>query len=185
MTQRHRRGDLTDAELLLLGLVAEMPRHGYELEQEIERRGMREWTQIGFSSVYFVLGKLEAAGFVRSKKPVGTKARKTFSVTAKGRRALVARTSGALSTYRPTYSSLLLGMIHWPALAKDEALEALEARSAAVAAELKRMGHVRADRQPLPDYVEAIFDFSEGQLRAEADWIRRTLEYMETKTWLE
>ena len=45
---------LTDSELLLLGLVAEMPRHGYELEQVIEQRGMREWTQIGFSSIYFV-----------------------------------------------------------------------------------------------------------------------------------
>ena len=30
--------ELTDAELLVLGLVAEMPRHGYELEREIERR---------------------------------------------------------------------------------------------------------------------------------------------------
>ena len=53
------RKDLTDNELLVLGLVAEMPRHGYELEQLIDRRGMREWTQIGFSSIYFVLGKLE------------------------------------------------------------------------------------------------------------------------------
>ena len=53
---------LTDAELLLLGLVAEMPRHGYELDQVIQQRGMREWTQIGFSSIYFVLGKLEKLG---------------------------------------------------------------------------------------------------------------------------
>ena len=53
--------NLTDAELLLLGLVSEMPRHGYELEQVIETRGMREWTQVGFSSIYFVLGKLEKA----------------------------------------------------------------------------------------------------------------------------
>ena len=41
---------LTDAEHLVLGLVAEMPRHGYELERVIEQRGMREWTQIGLPS---------------------------------------------------------------------------------------------------------------------------------------
>ena len=29
--------ELTDAELLVLGLVAEMPRHGYQLEQVIEQ----------------------------------------------------------------------------------------------------------------------------------------------------
>ena len=60
---------LTDAELLVLGLVAEMPRHGYELEQVIEERGMREWTQIGFSSIYFVLGKLKKMRLVTAKKP--------------------------------------------------------------------------------------------------------------------
>ncbi|MAC39111.1 MAG: PadR family transcriptional regulator, partial [Oceanicaulis sp.] len=70
--------NLTDAELLLLGLVSEMPRHGYELEQVIETRGMREWTQVGFSSIYFVLGKLEKAGLVAAGRPRGAKARKTF-----------------------------------------------------------------------------------------------------------
>ena len=177
--------DLTDAELLLLGLVAEMPRHGYELEQEIERRGMREWTQIGFSSVYFVLGKLEKSKLVRAKKPAGGRARKTFSPTARGRRALVARTSAALRGYRPTYSSILLGMIHWPALEREEALSALEARRAAVDAEVARLEDVRLERQPMPDHVEAIFDFSIDQLRAEAEWITRTLEYMQTKPWPE
>jgi len=179
---------LTDAELLLLGLVAEMPRHGYELEREIDRRGMREWTQIGFSSVYFVLGKLEKAGLVssRSAKPrAGAKARKVFALTAAGRRALVARTADALRGYRPTYSSVLLGMVHWPVLERDEALGALEARGGAVEAELARLADVRAERQPLPDYVDAVFDFSLGQLRAEAEWIARTLEYMQTKPWLD
>ena len=66
--------DLTDAELLTLGLVAEMPRHGYQLEQVIEQRTMREWTQIGFSSIYFVLGKLESMKLVSAKKPAETKA---------------------------------------------------------------------------------------------------------------
>ena len=185
MTVRDATRELTDAELLLLGLVAEMPRHGYELEQEIERRGMREWTQIGFSSVYFVLGKLEKSGLVRAKKPVGARARKTFSLTAAGRRALVAQTTAALRTYRATYSSLLLGMIHWPVLEREAALNALAARRGEVEAELARLADVQVERQPLPDYVEALFDFSIGQLRAESEWIARTLDYMQTKPWLD
>ena len=184
MAVRNATKELTDAELLLLGLVAEMPRHGYELEQEIERRGMREWTQIGFSSVYFVLGKLERSGLVRAKKPAGAKARKTLSLTAAGRRALVAQTSAALRTYRTTYSSLLLGMIHWPVLEREDALGALAARRGEVEAELARLADVQVERQPLPDYVEAIFDFSITQLRAESEWTARTLDYMQTKPWL-
>ena len=67
--------DLTDAELLVLGLVAEMPRHGYQLDQVIEQRCMREWTQIGFSSIYFVLGKLEKMRLVTAKRPAEAKSK--------------------------------------------------------------------------------------------------------------
>lgn len=178
-------GDLTDAELLLLGLVAEMPRHGYELDQEIERRGMREWTQIGFSSIYFVLGQLEKKGLVSAKKSAGAKARKTFNLTAAGRRALVSGTVAALSSYRPTYSSVLLGMIHWPVLEREQALVALETRREAVESELSHVEEIRLETQPLPDFVDLLFDYSTGQLKAEVKWIDQTLDYMKTKPWLE
>ena len=176
---------LTDAELLLLGLVAEMPRHAYQIEQEIEGRGMREWTQIGFSSIYFVLAKLEKAGLVKAKKPTGAKSKKTFSISTAGRRALVAQTLAALRSYRPTYSSVLLGMIHWSVLEREQALDALDARGEAVEVELTRVREIQADTQPLPDFVDALFEYSIGQLEAELEWIERTLDYMKTKPWLE
>jgi hypothetical protein len=37
--------------LAILSLAVEKPRHGYEMEQVIEGRGMREWTEVGFSSI--------------------------------------------------------------------------------------------------------------------------------------
>lgn len=172
---------LTDAELLLLGLVAEMPRHGYQLEQVIVQRGMREWTQIGFSSIYFVLGKLEKVGLVAAAKPTGAKAKKVFSITEAGHQALVTQSLGALSEIRPTFSAVLLGMAHWPVLEKEAALDALRTRRKAVEAELVRLENIQSGQQPLPDFVEAIFDFSLGQIKAEAEWITRTLGHMERK----
>jgi DNA-binding PadR family transcriptional regulator len=176
---------LTDAELLVLGLVAEMPRHGYELEQVIEQRGMREWTQIGFSSIYFVLGKLEKLELVASEKPVGVKAKKVFRVTDAGRATLAEQSLTALRTVHPSYASVLLGMGHWPVLERDAALGALKERGAAVEAELRRLGDIQVSQQPLPDYVEALFDYALGQLRAEAEWVGQTLDYMTTKPWLD
>ena len=176
---------LTDADMLVLGLVAEMPRHGYELEQEIDRRGMREWTPIGFSSIYFVLGKLEKAGLTVAQAPDSAKSRKVYSITPEGRAAMTTRTLEALSVFRPTYSSLLLGMAHWPLLSREAALNALEARDVGVAAEIERLEQVRLERQPLPDFIEALFDFSEKRLQAERAWIAQTLDYMTTKPWME
>jgi DNA-binding PadR family transcriptional regulator len=179
---------LTDAELLVLGLVAEMPRHGYQLEQVIEQRTMREWTQIGFSSIYFVLGKLETMKLVSAKRPAETKpnpkARKIYSVTEAGRSVLVAQTLAALSTVRPTYSSALLGMINWPVLERDDALRALQARRDALGAEMTRLNDIQFGQQPLPDHVEALFDHSIGQLNTEVEWVTRTLDYMASKPWL-
>jgi DNA-binding PadR family transcriptional regulator len=180
--------ELTDAELLVLGLVAEMPRHGYQLEQVIEHRTMREWTQIGFSSIYFVLGNLERMRLISARRPAATKAtskaRKVFHVTKAGRRALVAQTLAALSTVRPGYSSVLLGMINWPVLERDDALRALQARRDAIEAEMARLSIIQTDQQPLPDHVEALFDHAIGQLGAEVAWVTRTLDYMASKPWL-
>ena len=63
---------LTNTELAILGLVAEQPKHGYQIEQDIAARGMRDWTEIGFSSIYYVLNKLEVgrmAGQRGSSRP--------------------------------------------------------------------------------------------------------------------
>jgi DNA-binding PadR family transcriptional regulator len=176
---------LTDAELLVLGLVAEMPRHGYELEQVIEQRGMREWTQIGFSSIYFVLGNLEKLELVAAKKPTGAKAKKVFHLTKAGRATLVEQSLAALRTVRPSYASVLLGMVHWPVLERDAALGALKERGAAIEAERQRLGDIQTAQQPLPDFVEALFDYALGQLRAEAEWVGQTLDYMTSKPWLD
>jgi DNA-binding PadR family transcriptional regulator len=175
--------DLTDSELLVLGLVAEMPRHGYELEQVIEQRGMRQWTRIGFSSIYFVLGKLEQKGLVKAEAPAGAKPKKSYKLTRAGRQTLVSQTLAALEGVRPTYSSLLMGMIHWSVLTRDQALDALQTRKAAVANELERLEDIHFEQQPLPDYVDSMFEFSLGQLKAEAEWIAKTLDYMQTKPW--
>src|SRR5262249_33394212 len=148
--------------------------HAYQLAQEIEQRGMREWTPIGFSSIYFLLGKLEKKRLVRSKEPARAKAKKVYTITAAGLKAVGSQTLTSLSTYGFTYSSAFLGMLHWPVLEKDEALKALRARGEAITAEMRRLRDIQIERQPFPDFVEALFDFSLGQLKAEEEWIART-----------
>ncbi len=172
---------LTDNELLVLGLVAEMPRHGYELEQILIGRGMREWTQIGFSSIYFVLGQLEKKSLVVAGKPASAKAKKSFSITETGRQALVKETLAALANIRSSSSPLLIGMLHWFVLSRDEALGALQKRGELIRRELVRLESIQFEQQPLPDHVDALFDYSLHQLRAESKWISKTLKYMRTK----
>ena len=85
---RARRGDVRAA---LLALLAEEPRNGYQLMQEIERRSDGVWRPSP-GSVYPALQQLEDEGLVRSEETDG---RKLFHLTDAGREAAEALEGGA------------------------------------------------------------------------------------------
>src|SRR6266550_1798187 len=102
---------LTDGELTVLGLLVEQPRHGYELERVIEERGVRAWTALGFSSIYYVLDKLARRGLIEATSaPSSGKSRATFRVTALGREVCAAATRDALTTLTPMRARVLIAM---------------------------------------------------------------------------
>jgi len=114
---------VTNAELAILSLIVETPRHGYQIERVIEERGMREWTEIGFSSIYYVLKKLERNGWVESRieQDEGRgPARKVYYVTQDGLDAWQEATLEVLSRPMRRYSSLQLGLSNLPGLGHEE-----------------------------------------------------------------
>jgi DNA-binding PadR family transcriptional regulator len=172
---------LTNAELAILGLVAEAPSHGYEIERRIEERGMREWTEIGFSSIYFLLKKLTARGLVEQGPVDSTnpRARKTFRLTGAGVALHAEETRRAIAEPRPVFPALLVGLANWPALAPGAATTALDERNATLSAELTRLREKRAAGELLPPFVAAMFDYSLAMIEAECAWLekaRKTLE---------
>ncbi|MEU4803836.1 PadR family transcriptional regulator [Actinosynnema sp. NPDC023587] len=161
---------LTPAELTLLGLLVEQPRHGYELDEVIAGRGMREWTEIGFSSIYYLLGRLRDRGLVAEVGAApGTGRRKVFAATDEGRRACAEAAEEAIAVPRPVFPPVLVGLANLPAVPRDRLGPALERRAAALA---EREREVRAAAgRPAPDFVRAIFDYSLAQLAAERAWL--------------
>jgi DNA-binding PadR family transcriptional regulator len=75
---RARRGDVRAAALLLL---AEEPRNGYQIMQEIEQRSGGAWRPSP-GSVYPALAQLEDEGLVQLEEREG---RRTYSLTEAGR----------------------------------------------------------------------------------------------------
>jgi DNA-binding transcriptional ArsR family regulator len=173
---------MTNAELAILSLVAERPRHGYDIEQVIEARGMREWTEIGFSSIYYLLNKLEKGGMIESqlKQPEGKgPARKVYSITEEGRQVQFEGTVTALSSPQSGSSQFLLGLSNFPIVPREQALIALNSYASKME---ERLNHVlgRAEEQrPMPPFVEAMFDYSVTMYEAEKKWIEKYIQQVE------
>ena len=75
--RKARRGDIRTAALLLL---AEEPRNGYQIMQEVEERSGGVWSPSP-GSVYPALAQLEDEGLIRSEEIDG---RKLFALTDAG-----------------------------------------------------------------------------------------------------
>ncbi|GGS33165.1 GyrI-like domain-containing protein [Actinokineospora fastidiosa] len=167
---------LTDGELTVLGLLVEQPRHGYDLERVIEERGMRAWTALGFSSIYYVLDKLAKRGLIEATgAPPSGKSRVTFRATEAGRELCADATREALATLTPPRPRVLIGMANSPGLPDADVVAGLTKRLAALRGELADVRAARAAREPLPSAASAIFDYGEAMLRADVDWTQATL----------
>ena len=82
--RKARRGDIRTAALLLL---AEEPRNGYQIMQEVEERSDGVWRPSP-GSVYPALQQLEDEGLIRSEESDG---RKLFALTDAGRKVVAER----------------------------------------------------------------------------------------------
>jgi len=120
---------VTDAELAVLGLLAEQPRHGYDIDRTIEHRGMREWTAIGFSSIYYLLDKLTKRGLVRAVADGASTRRAVCELTDQGRDVVCAESLDALDTLAPVHARVLLGIANSPDLAAPDAQDRLRRRT--------------------------------------------------------
>ncbi|MEV4313771.1 GyrI-like domain-containing protein [Actinocrispum sp. NPDC049592] len=167
---------LTDGELTVLGLLAEQPRHGYELERVIEERGVRAWTALGFSSIYYVLDKLAKRGLIEATSaPASAKSRATYRVTKAGHELCAAATREALTELTPIRARVLIAMANSPGLPEADVVTGLTARLQALRDQLAEVRTARSAQEPLPPAAAAIFDYSETMLRADIGWTEATV----------
>jgi len=178
---------VTEAELTILHLLAERSRHGYEIEQLIEARGMREWTVIGFSSIYYLLNKLEKGGGgkrpalaeSRLEQGAGGPARKVYQITHAGLATLREGALAALADAEGDNQSLLLGLSNLAVLGRKEALAALRVHRQGLVERQERVAGRAAAQQPLPDFVAAMFDYSRTIMAARLEWLDIFVEGIE------
>ncbi|MFD9965293.1 GyrI-like domain-containing protein [Amycolatopsis sp. NPDC058986] len=175
--------ELTDGELTVLGLLVEQPRHGYELERVIEERGVRAWTALGFSSIYYVLDKLAKRGLIEATgAPSSGKSRTTFRATRPGRALCAAATRDGLAALTPIHARVLVSMANSPGLPDADVVAGLTRRREALRKHLAEVRAARSRQAPLPTAASAIFDYGEAMLAADLGWTETTVDTLTKET---
>ena len=171
---------LSNAELALLSLIAEKPLHGYELEGIIEERGMREWTDVAFSSIYFLLNglvKKNLASFSLQPAVGRGPAKKVFQATSQGYAALYEGIRLAIATGEHDNRRFLLGLSCLPLLKQKDAEEAFQERIRFMQAkEIQFSSHPALTQPGFPPHVRAMFEYSLAVIQAELKWTCQFLE---------
>lgn len=176
---------MTNAELVILSLIAEQPRHGYQIEQVIEEREMRQWTALGFSSIYYLLNKLEDHNLIESHLEQASgkgPARKVYTITEYGWNAYQQAILESLAQPSRPESIFLLGMSNLPAVPRDDALTALRQYAMKLTDRERHLQErVHIGQGKFPYHVEAMFDFSLTMIQAELTWLYNFIQQMEVQ----
>ena len=163
----------SDADIVVLSLLAEQPRHGYDLDRVIEQRGYRQWTSLAFSSVYYLLKRLSERGLLEPDE--GSQGRRTvFRLTEAGRRELKQAAGERVLAPAPPSAGVLPALNAYSRL-DDSALAALLAqRDEALLGRLDELRALRA--QVDEEHALAIFDYEILRQEADLAWTRSFLK---------
>lgn len=120
---------MTHSEVIILRLLTTKDRYGYELDRLIEENKMRQWANIGFSSIYHVLNKMEKHSLLSSYsvKEEGSPKRKVYRISDGGRAALKEEVIRMLSSPIEHQDDFTVGLVTSDVLNEDEFRQCLSA----------------------------------------------------------
>ena len=177
---------LSDQDAAILGLLYEHHHYAYRLEQIIKKRGMRSWAEIGFSSIYYVLKRLEEKKLVESKlrKVEGKPSRKVYTISTEGKFAMEEKVKQILSENQKHISSFDLAMANIEILKPNEAVECLKLYLKSTCQRIKFLEKtiMIQESNNSPPNVIGLFTRPLAILKAEKEWVQDFTRILEKES---
>ena len=173
---------ISNLEASILGLICEGFRYGYELDKVIDERNMRHWTEIGFSSIYYVLKRLEKNGLITSgREQVNGRSRKVYQVTPLGEAEMKSKVIGLVSNYNPVADPFDLGVGNLQRLTHEEMIAGLKSYRLSLDTQeqfyLKRLAVMHESEWP--PHIRGLVTRPLAKLDAEKKWVESYIDELE------
>ncbi|MHA2281797.1 MAG: PadR family transcriptional regulator [Promethearchaeota archaeon] len=151
--------DLSHVAFAVLGLVAEYPCHGKDINERIEERGMREWTAIGKSSIYGVLKNLKEKDLVDSwVEEVDNRIVKMYQITPKGEVVLKRQIYKVLSEFvGRNDQDFYMAFSMLPVLSQEEQIEAISNSLRLIRNNKEGLEQMLSENSKMPLNVKGLF----------------------------
>ncbi len=182
---------MSKVDLVLLGLLSEEPRHGYDIKQEIERRNMEAWVGITTPAIYKGLARLEGKKDLTAHSETGTAHpdRTVYTITEQGRETFQRILHQALTEMVHPYFPMLMGYGFSHLSDKSELLASLAARLEAVTALRAEVAGIHEHFKMAECYPETAMDIVQyyaDLVEMEIKWLGRIHEKISrTEPWPE
>ena len=168
---------VSKVELVILGLVAEEPRYGYEILERFRERAMGEWVEVGKASVYQALRRLEERRLVAGRSQEGDEGpdRRVYRITGAGRTGLRGGVLERLQGADPyeTGAGVALGFAHL--LVADDVGRGIDAREGALAARrttlAEERSRMRAISTPGGAVAARLLELQDAFAKSELAWL--------------
>lgn len=164
-------GQTNITRLVILWLLSESARHGYQIKRILSDPGLQFWFPIEFGSIYSVLRSLEKEGHAREAavERAGRRPRRTrYAITPKGRQYFAALLREAwVRPARPT-QPIDLALAATAELVDVELPQLLAARRAALTERLAEIDRIRRSA-PSGEMAERARVLTEAELQ----WLDR------------
>lgn len=181
------RGGITDADLVVLGVLSNGPTHGHGMWNRLAECDIEDWAEVSRAQVYYSLGKLAERKLICPNKNSTSdtrRERRTWCITPDGRRALKSALSSEQWSSKRRVPPFLT-WVGWSELARPAARKKiiaerrsfLEAEIARERATLTTAGNLPADTPALKTTL-SMLNYIIRQLELELDWLEELEELL-------
>ena len=172
-----RYGSIMHKRLLLLGLLANGPLHGYELARIVSAHGDL-YEDLKKANIYYLLGRLAGDGLVTVRAEGGARGRRgerlVYTITRKGKAAFRKLLAEVLSSYEPAHTGVDVAVVFLAQTDQATAMELLESRRQKLTERRQLMMTELATVQPASLLNQLAVDHLLGLVDAELAWLDHT-----------
>jgi DNA-binding PadR family transcriptional regulator len=161
-----------NVRLLVLGLLAERPMHGYELRKLAEDNRIEAWAGVLPGSIYHALRQLAKERLIArtARERIGGRVRERYGITPAGRAALADLVREAWHERMRSFPTSLYGALSFrSALAPAEERASLDAAIGDLEREIAAWEVARPLKGPMSPSRQALFDNGVGHLRLDLE----------------